>query len=253
MEKYFLNGKTNESESHSLTDLQILGLQESDFVWFEGLDTWKPVGEIEELQPYIKRKVVPPPFQPKLTPPPFEPKSTPPPFQKESSITATPPPFQNPTDTQKSAASLPSNIRFGYQLARKRDRFWGDLICGLLYVVVWFFILYIQDPTNFITEDSIGGETTSFGDFMILIIIPAIFGVIFYPMWSGHIGHKVFGLKAISANDGSDFNKAGLGALREVVKSLFSILIVPTIWLLWDDNKQNLYDKVVGTYVVKKK
>jgi len=71
MKKYFLNGKTNESESHSLTDLQILGLQESDFVWFEGLDNWKPVGDIEELDPYIKKKVVPPPFQPKpITPPP---------------------------------------------------------------------------------------------------------------------------------------------------------------------------------------
>ena len=56
MKKYFLNGKTNESESHSLTDLQILGLQESDFVWFEGLDTWKPVGDIEELKPYIRRE-----------------------------------------------------------------------------------------------------------------------------------------------------------------------------------------------------
>jgi len=71
MKKYFLNGKTNESESHSLTDLQILGFQESDFIWFEGLDTWKPVGEIEELQPYIKEKVVPPPFQPNPTPPLF--------------------------------------------------------------------------------------------------------------------------------------------------------------------------------------
>jgi len=253
MEKYFLNGKTNESESHSLTDLQILGLQESDFVWFEGLDTWKPVGEIEELQPYIKRKVVPPPFQPKLTPPPFEPKSTPPPFQKESSITATPPPFQNPTDTQKSAASLPSNIRFGYQLARKRDRFWGDLICIIFYILVWVLMYKMANQPIFITEDSIGEGTTSFEDFLQYIIIPAVFGAIFYPMWSGHIGHKVIGIKVISAKDGSDINNAGFGALREVVKSLFTLLIVPTIWLLWDDNKQNLYDKVVGTYVVEKK
>jgi len=71
MKRYFLNGKTNESESHSLTDLQILGLQESDFVWFEGLDAWEPVGDIEELESYIKRKVVPPSFQSNLIPPPF--------------------------------------------------------------------------------------------------------------------------------------------------------------------------------------
>jgi len=54
MKRYFLNRKTNESESHSLTDLQILGLQESDFVWFEGLDAWEPVGDIEELKPHIR-------------------------------------------------------------------------------------------------------------------------------------------------------------------------------------------------------
>jgi beta-barrel assembly-enhancing protease len=37
------------------------------------------------------------------------------------------------------------------------------------------------------------------------------------------------------------------------VKHLTSLFILPVIWLLWDDDRQNLYDKLVKTYVVKKK
>ena len=61
------------------------------------------------------------------------------------------------------------------------------------------------------------------------------------------------GLKVISSIDGSDQNKALIGALREGLKNIFSLILIPVIWLLWDKDKQNLYDKVVKTYVVKKK
>ena len=57
----------------------------------------------------------------------------------------------------------------------------------------------------------------------------------------------------ISSEDGSDQNKAGAGAIREALKSVFGLFIVPVIWLICDNDKQNLYDKVVKTIVVKKK
>ena len=61
------------------------------------------------------------------------------------------------------------------------------------------------------------------------------------------------GLKVISSVDGSDQKKALTGALREGLKNLFGFVLIPVIWLLWDENKQNVYDKIVNTYVVKKK
>jgi uncharacterized RDD family membrane protein YckC len=61
------------------------------------------------------------------------------------------------------------------------------------------------------------------------------------------------GLKVISAENGIIQSNAKTGAIREALKSIFSIVFIPMVWLLWDDNRQNLYDKVVKTYVVKKK
>lgn len=67
-----------------------------------------------------------------------------------------------------------------------------------------------------------------------------------------NIGHKVMGLKVISETDGKDFKGSGEGALRETFKSIFGNFIIPCMWLLWDEKKQNLYDKVSKTLVVRK-
>jgi uncharacterized RDD family membrane protein YckC len=72
-------------------------------------------------------------------------------------------------------------------------------------------------------------------------------------MWGGNLGHKIMGLKVISAENGEIQSNAKTGAIREALKSVFSLVFIPVVWLLWDDNRQNLYDKVVKTYVVKKK
>jgi uncharacterized RDD family membrane protein YckC len=61
------------------------------------------------------------------------------------------------------------------------------------------------------------------------------------------------GLTVISVENGEIQNNAKTGAIREVLKCVFSLVIIPDVWLLWDDNRQNLYDKVAKTYVVKKK
>ncbi len=100
-----------------------------------------------------------------------------------------------------------------------------------------------------------GGETDLYSAESILgqVVFSAILGAIFYSLWSGNLGHKLFGLKVISSVDGSDKKNALSGALREGLKYIFSFVIIPVIWLLWDENKQNLYDKVSKTYVVKKK
>ncbi len=62
MKKYYINGQANESEALSLDELKSKGLLPSDYVWFEGLDDWKLVAEIEELEPFVKKVTTPPPF-----------------------------------------------------------------------------------------------------------------------------------------------------------------------------------------------
>ena len=84
------------------------------------------------------------------------------------------------------------------------------------------------------------------------VIFYLFVGAVFYPLFSGNLGHRIVGLKVISSETGADFNKSADGAIREFLKYITSTFIVPIIWLLWDNNKQNLYDKLTKTYVVEK-
>ena len=54
MKKYYINGQVNESDALSFEELKSKGLKASDFVWFEGLDDWKPATQIEEMASLIK-------------------------------------------------------------------------------------------------------------------------------------------------------------------------------------------------------
>jgi len=133
------------------------------------------------------------------------------------------------------------NKYFGYKLASMQDRFFATVIETIILAL----------PGLVFTGDKGAmGEIIGFAG---EIILSAILGAIFYKMWSGNLGHKIMGLKVISSVDGADQNTPLTGAVREGLKNLFGIVLMPIIWLLWDADSQNLYDKVVKTYVVKKK
>lgn len=83
------------------------------------------------------------------------------------------------------------------------------------------------------------------------IIFALIMGV-FYKIYAGNLGHKLFNLKVIHSETGVEFKSYGRGVFRELLKNFLAYLIVPIIWILWDKNNQNLYDKITKTYVVKK-
>ncbi len=61
------------------------------------------------------------------------------------------------------------------------------------------------------------------------------------------VGKKILGLTVL----GDDNQPIGFGKafLREVLKGIFGCFIVPSLWLLWDKERQNLYEKVVNTHV----
>lgn len=73
-----------------------------------------------------------------------------------------------------------------------------------------------------------------------------------YYFFSGNLGHAALGMKVIVVSTGKDFRNPILGALRELLKGIFYMFILPCIWLLWDVNRQNVYDKIFDTVVVDK-
>ena len=78
------------------------------------------------------------------------------------------------------------------------------------------------------------------------------FRFIFYPKYSGNFGHILVGLKVINSKDGTDCKKLSACFGREFFKILFGNLSLLNCWLAFDKYNQNLYDKAVNTFVVKK-
>jgi len=220
MDKYYIVEKGQKSGPFSAEELKQKGLHRDTLVWTEGLDNWTKAENIPMLKEVLR---------------------------------ATPPPIPNTEEPKKETVppqiSEPQGKYFGYVLARRRERFFAYLVQAII-IITPFLIIF---GTEFLEEDSRGDLSSYVTETVIGAIFGAILGVIFYPIWSGNLGHKIFGLKVISAEDGSDYNTARQGAIREFIKEIFGAVIIPIIWLLWDKDKQNLYDKVIKTYVVKKK
>lgn len=72
MKKYFLHNGTEQLGPFSIEELKGKNVSKETPVWFEGLDKWKIMDEIEELKDIFVMKT-PPPFNPqKVTPPPIK-------------------------------------------------------------------------------------------------------------------------------------------------------------------------------------
>jgi len=148
-----------------------------------------------------------------------------------------------------------SDSHFGYTLATPGERLGAVIIEAIILILPFIFLFIIINllmpaGKSFSVEDF---SAPSMRNMISSAVGGAIFGAIFYPFFSGNLGHAILKLKVISADDGRDFNKSWDGAKREFLKSLLGNLVIPVIWLLWDKDRQNLYDKITRTYVVKKK
>ncbi len=200
----------------SFEELKSRKIQKETLVWYEGLDSWTKAEYLPLLKDILK---------------------------------ASPPPMPNSSNQQKQfEPPIPTKTNlmskyYGYTLASRTERFIASLL--------EFIIIFIPLIAIFGADLIEGQDTYSITSILTSALFSTIYGAILYPVFSGNLGHKLLGLKVISSTDGSDFNKAGNGALRELLKSIFGLVFIPYFWLLWDKDKQNLYDKVVNTYVVK--
>jgi len=214
-QQYYIAVNGQKTGPFSFEDLKSKDIQKDTLIWTEGLDNWTKADHIPLLKEILRST---PPPMPNIT------------ANKSSNIP--PPPITNINSTDK---------YFGYELANTRKRLFATIVETIILLIPYMVLFGGSD------------DMYSFESVVAQIVFSAVLGAIFYSLWSGNLGHKLFGLKVISSVDGSDKNKALAGAYREGLKYLFGYVLIPVIWLLWDENKQNLYDKVAKTYVVKKK
>lgn len=207
----------------TIDELKNNGLNHDSLVWTAGMPSWAEAKHVPQLSQALSM--------------------IPPPMPSNASAQGTginPPPLP-------AGAPSPAVMYHGYKLAARRERLTAHIIQNLLFLLPFFMMF-----GNEIFMDDTQYDLEAFGlDVIAGAIFGAICGAIFYPLWAGNLGHKVMGLKVIKSTDGADYTSSLNGALREALKGSLGMFIIPGIWLLWDSNKQNLYDKMVGTIVVK--
>jgi uncharacterized RDD family membrane protein YckC len=215
--KYYLIENDEKTGPFSIEELNKKTIYKETLIWTKGLDEWTEAKNIPMLKDIIDQ--------------------TPPEYKSSKKANQVPP---EPPKTEKLSKEY-----FGYKLASKWERFIAALVGELILLV----------PILLITKgDYLAGDSyISFYDIIINIILAIVIGGLMYPIWSGNIGHKIFGIKVISKENGEDVRKPITGIVRELGKNILQYLIIPIIWLLWDKDRQNLYDKISKTIVVKKK
>jgi len=133
-----------------------------------------------------------------------------------------------------------------YKLASKGKRLLATIVESIIIAI---FVYILQSITSSGTirllESGLKGELLYYG--FIAVVIGSL-----YPQYLGNLGHAIFKLKVISSETGEDYKTSFQGITRELLKYVLTFLIIPAIWILWDEKNQNLYDKITKTLVVEK-
>ena len=136
---------------------------------------------------------------------------------------------------------------FDYKLATKMKRFLAFLLdSAFTMVVVYFYKFFFHNKSFMVGDFDIFNITLS-------ALISLLLGAVFYPFFSGNLGHRLLNIKVIDSTTGEDYTKFQDGGIREFLKNIMSNLFLPIVWLLFDKKNRNLYDRIVKTYVVERK
>lgn len=183
-----LNGQ--QTGPFTIDDLKVKNIQRDTLVWTEGLDNWTKAEHIPLLKDVLR-----------ATPPPL------PHTETKTTSQQVPPPTPPPP--------ISNDKYFGYELALRRERLFANIIEAIIITVPLLLLLgdNIGDSDPYSIESVVGSG-----------IFSAILGAIFYPMWGGNLGHKIMGLKVISAENGEIQSNAKTGVIREVLKSVFQFI-----------------------------
>lgn len=218
---FYLVESGRQAGPFSFSDLKLKKIEPDTLIWFEGLEKWKKAKEIPELSTLFRK--MPPPIDN---------------FDDESPETRIPP-----------IPSFSESISNDYELATIGQRFGGYLITSVIPLSLFF----ILGGSLAELETSLETSEGFWLDMLYAGIGSGVFNGIFYPFFAGNLGHKLLGLKVIKKSDGSPVKSFFSGYGREFLKGALSSVIIPAIWLIFDEENQNLYDKIQGTLVVKSK
>jgi uncharacterized RDD family membrane protein YckC len=211
---------------YTIEELRAQRITRDTMVWTEGQSDWRMAGQVDELRDIVL-----------AAPPPLKSQSAPPPLAMSR---------------QARQQEIEAEKYFGYKLAPIGTRFGAMFVSGIITIIPAVLVFLAITNNNYDYPEGDIFSPNSMQENFIFIGVEVLLALIFYPAFGGNMGHAMFGLQVISANDGTVQKNAGMGALREGLKGLFGFVLIPIIWLLWDENRQNLYDKVTQTYVVLK-
>lgn len=107
-----------------------------------------------------------------------------------------PPPYKKVAQPVIESVEPTVNPYFGYQPASRWERFLAALIGGLLI----FIPITILTKGEYLRSDNY----FTVYDFIIELIVATLAGGLLYPLWTGNLGHKIFGLKVVYSNNGQD-------------------------------------------------
>ena len=163
-EQFYIAENGQKRGPFTFEEMKTKNVTKETLVWTEGLDSWTKAEHIALLKDILRK-----------TPPPL-------PNDEPKSSTQQMPPIPE-SNTQATGKY------FGYELASRASRFFAVIIEGLILAI----------PILIFTEGKgLGEDNYSSGSIIGGTIFSAILGAIFYPIWSGNLGHKIMGLKVIS-------------------------------------------------------
>ncbi|OXA78045.1 hypothetical protein B0A58_04705 [Flavobacterium branchiophilum NBRC 15030 = ATCC 35035] len=134
-------------------------------------------------------------------------------------------------------------------MASKSRRFLAFAIDYLFIQSLYFSYVYFIENTTF--WDYLDKDFDIF-DVLTGCVIVLVYAAVVYPIFSGNLGHRIMGIKVVNFDGKSNFNKFYEGAFREFIKDICIVLIFPNLWILFDKNNQNSYDKLFKTIVIKR-
>jgi uncharacterized RDD family membrane protein YckC len=217
------NGKQNGP--FSIDDLIVKQIKPDTLVWFDGLEKWKRANDIPELVSVFKK-----------SPPPID-------FIEEDAVPHEFPPIPN------FAEEKADNMK----LASIPQRFLGYILTLIFTLIVYVTIFKIFHQAIDVLYAYV---SSSFFRYVLFAGVSSqLLNGIFYPFFAGNIGHYIMGLKVVHVYEGQQIPVYSLftGMRREMEKGILGLVLIPVIWLLFDKKRQNIYDKIEGTIVVKSK
>lgn len=225
-ELYYVAVDGGQTGPYTIEELSKKIPNRDTLVWTKGLDNWTRACDLPMLQDILMAMPPPLPILPEI---------------KAENATAIP----EATLVVMAQAEAPITTKYhGYALASRAQRLIGWMIEGVLVTIICLLI-WDDEYKKVMVMDG----------YVLVYNIPVwvLLGAVSYPTWGCNVGQRIMGLQVINTKTGEVERNVVNGALRELLKNLLALLIVPIMWLLWDEDKQNVYDKLLNHYVVKRR